>query len=319
MKYKINYINHWKWVREMETSFIHVNELSKSFDQQTVLQNVNFQVKKGEIIGLIGPNGAGKTTFIRILNGVIKQDKGTIAINGLNPLKDGDDIRKMSGIVTESAGLYHQMSGEENLRFFSELYGVKNKNRIIELLMLFDLIDHKDKQVGKYSTGMKKRLALAKALLHKPDILFLDEPTNGLDPDGIKLVLSYLKKYNEETGTTMIICSHVLHQLETVCQSFAFIDHGTIVEQGTLATLAEKYIKLLKVEIETTLKPTTPEYLGYKYSIEGNKLIFELPSKQEISRLLNEILKTNEVFSVSTLNTDLESIYFKVRENHHDK
>ncbi|CAM5220311.1 ABC-2 type transport system ATP-binding protein OS=Ureibacillus acetophenoni OX=614649 GN=SAMN05877842_10713 PE=4 SV=1 [Ureibacillus acetophenoni] len=304
----------------MVATFINVNGLSKSFEQQSVLKDVNFQVKKGEIIGLIGPNGAGKTTFIRILNGVIKQDKGTIEINGLDPLKDGDAIRKMSGIVTESAGLYHQMSGEENLRFFADLYGVTNKNRIVELLMLFDLIEHKDKQVGKYSTGMKKRLALAKALLHKPEILFLDEPTNGLDPDGIKLVLSYLKKYNEETGTTMIICSHVLHQLENVCHSFAFIDEGTIVEQGSLETLAEKYIDTLMVQVETTLKPPTTDYLGYKYSVaENNKLIFELKSKHEISKLLNEILKTDQVFSVTHLNTDLESIYFEVRGKQYDK
>lgn len=303
----------------MVAAFIHVNELSKSFDQQTVLKDVNFQVKKGEIIGLIGPNGAGKTTFIRILNGVIKQDKGSIEINGLDPLKDGDDIRKMSGIVTESAGLYHQMSGEENLRFFSDLYGVTNKNRTIELLMLFDLIEHKDKKVGKYSTGMKKRLALAKALLHKPEILFLDEPTNGLDPDGIKLVLSYLKKYNEETGTTMIICSHVLHQLENVCHSFAFIDEGTIVEQGTLDTLAEKYIDTLKVQVETSLKPATTDYLGFKYSVIGeNKLVFELQSKHDISKLLSEILKTDQIFSVTHLNTNLESIYFEVRGIQHD-
>ncbi len=303
----------------MVNGFIRVNELYKSFDQQSVLQNVNFQVNKGEIIGLIGPNGSGKTTFIRILNGVIRSDKGSIAINGLDPIKDGDDIRKMSGIVTESAGLYHQMSGEENLRFFSDLYGVANKNRIVELLVLFDLIEHKDKKVGKYSTGMKKRLALAKALLHKPDILFLDEPTNGLDPDGIKLVLSYLKKYNEETGTTMIICSHVLHQLENVCHSFAFIDKGTIVEQGTLNSLADKYIDTLKVQVETTLKPTGPNYLGYKYTDVGNKkLVFELQSKHEISKLLNEILKTDEVFSITHMNTDLESIYFKVRGIQHD-
>lgn len=303
----------------MVAAFIHVNELFKSFDQQTVLKDVNFQVKKGEIIGLIGPNGAGKTTFIRILNGVIKQDKGSIEINGLDPLKDGDDIRKMSGIVTESAGLYHQMSGEENLRFFSDLYGVTNKNRTIELLMLFDLIEHKDKKVGKYSTGMKKRLALAKALLHKPEILFLDEPTNGLDPDGIKLVLSYLKKYNEETGTTMIICSHVLHQLENVCHSFAFIDEGTIVEQGTLDTLAEKYIDTLKVQVETTLKPAKTDYLGFKYSVIGeNKLVFELQSKHDISKLLSEILKTDQIFSVTHLNKNLESIYFEVRGIQHD-
>ena len=111
------------------TSFIKVEGLSKSFGQQTVLENVNFNVKKGEIVGLLGPNGAGKTTFIRILNGVIKPEKGSISLNGKDPASEGDAIRKISGIVTESAGLYHQMSGKENLELFAELYGVKRKRR----------------------------------------------------------------------------------------------------------------------------------------------------------------------------------------------
>lgn len=294
--------------------FIDVKGLYKSFGQQLVLENVNLQVKKGEIIGLLGPNGAGKTTFIRILNGVVKANKGAVSVNGFDPATNGDEIRKVTGIVTESAGLYHQLSGEENLNFFTELYGVTNNNRVDELLALFDLTEHKGKPVGKYSTGMKKRLALAKALLHKPDILFLDEPTNGLDPDGIKLVLSYLKKYNDETGTTIMICSHVLHQLENVCDSFAFIDNGTIVEQGTLNTLEEKYVDVLKVLVNTTLKPTATDYLGYPCSVAGENLItFELPSKNAIPKLLKEILKTESVYSVTPMNTDLESIYFKVR------
>ena len=111
--------------------------------------------------------------------------------------------------------------------------------------------EHKGKAVGTYSTGMKKRLALGKALLHEPKLLFLDEPTNGLDPDGIKMVLSYLKKYNEETGTTIIICSHVLHQLESICDSFAFLENHTIVEQGTMSELECKYIHEVIVKINT--------------------------------------------------------------------
>lgn len=295
-------------------SYIIVEGLYKSFGKQTVLENVNFKVKKGEIVGLLGPNGAGKTTFIRILNGVIKPEKGSISLNGMDPASGGDEIRKISGIVTESAGLYHQMSGKENLELFAELYEVTDKKRVAELLELFDLKEHQDKPVGKYSTGMKKRLALAKALLHKPDILFLDEPTNGLDPDGIQMVLSYLKKYNQETGTTIIICSHVLHQLETICDSFAFIENGAIAEQGTLTELEDKYVQNVTVKVNTTFKPQNMHYLGYPCRVLGESMVvFDLPSKNDIPQLLNGLLKTDPVYSVTIMNNDLQSIYFKVR------
>ncbi|MCR2822108.1 ABC transporter ATP-binding protein [Lederbergia panacisoli] len=296
------------------TSFIEVEGLYKSFGQQKVLENVNFKVKKGEIVGLLGPNGAGKTTFIRILNGVIKPEKGSILLNGMDPASGGDAIRKISGIVTESAGLYHQMSGKENLELFAVLYGVTDEKRVAELLDLFDLKEHQDKPVGKYSTGMKKRLALAKALLHKPDILFLDEPTNGLDPDGIQMVLSYLKNYNRETGTTVIICSHVLHQLETICHSFAFIENGTIAEQGTLIELEDKYVKQVAVKVNTTFKPKEKHYLGFPCRVlEESMVVFDLPTKNDIPHLLNGLLKTDPVYSVTIMNNDLQSIYFKVR------
>ena len=294
---------------------IEVAGVSKAFGSQTVLRDVNFKVEPGEILGLLGPNGAGKTTFLRILNGVIKPESGSISILGYNPVENGDEIRKFSGIVTESAGLYHQMSGEENLAFFAELYGVKNKRKIPELLRLFDLEEHKGKAVGTYSTGMKKRLALGKALLHEPKLLFLDEPTNGLDPDGIKMVLSYLKKYNEETGTTMIICSHVLHQLESICDSFAFLENQTIVEQGTKNELERKYIHEVIVKINTNFSPTDEQFLGFPCKPSGEStVIFTLPTKEKIPSLLQELLKKNDVYSVEIMNNDLESIYFKVRE-----
>ncbi len=294
---------------------IEVAGVSKAFGSQTVLRDVNFKVEPGEILGLLGPNGAGKTTFLRILNGVIKPESGSISILGYNPVENGDEIRKFSGVVTESAGLYHQMSGEENLAFFAELYGVKNKRKILELLSLFELEEHKGKAVGTYSTGMKKRLALGKALLHEPKLLFLDEPTNGLDPDGIKMVLSYLKKYNEETGTTMIICSHVLHQLESICDSFAFLENQTIVEQGTKNELERKYIHEVIVKINTNFAPTEVHLLGFPCKSTGeNTVIFTLPTKEIIPSLLQELLKKNTVYSVEIMNNDLESIYFKVRE-----
>ncbi|MDR0136573.1 ABC transporter ATP-binding protein [Metabacillus idriensis] len=298
---------------------IEVAGVSKTFGSQTVLKNVNFKAEQGKIVGLLGPNGAGKTTFIRILNGVIKADSGMISILNHDPVKNGDEIRKISGIVTEGAGLYHQLSGEENLAFFSDLYGVKDKTRIRQLLGLFDLADHKDKPAGTYSTGMKKRLALAKALLHSPKLLFLDEPTNGLDPDGIKMVLAYLKKYNEETGTTMIICSHVLHQLEPVCDSFAFIENQTIVEQGTKAELEKKYLKEIKIKVNTNLKLRGKECMAFPCEQWGEgEMIFTLPGKEDIPFLLKKILENHHVYSAEIINNDLESIYFKVREKHNE-
>lgn len=298
---------------------IEVAGVSKTFGSQTVLKNVHFKAEQGKIVGLLGPNGAGKTTFIRILNGVIKADSGTISILNHDPVTQGDEIRKISGIVTEGAGLYHQLSGEENLAFFADLYGVKDKSRIIQLLELFDLAEHKDKPAGTYSTGMKKRLALGKALLHSPKLLFLDEPTNGLDPDGIKMVLAYLKKYNEETGTTMIICSHVLHQLEPVCDSFAFLLNQTIVEQGTMAELEKKYLKEIKVKVNTDMKLHRKGYLEFpcEQRAEG-EVIFTLPAKEDIPFLLRGILEKHHVYSAEILNSDLESIYFKVREMHNE-
>lgn len=299
---------------------INVTGASKSFGSHSVLNDVNFKAEEGRIIGLLGPNGAGKTTFIRILNGVIKPDSGEISIFGYDPATSGDEIRKLSGVVTESAGLYHQLSGQENLSFFADLYGVKEKARTAELLELFDLAEHKDKPAGTYSTGMKKRLALAKALLHKPKLLYLDEPTNGLDPDGIKMVLSYLKKYNKETGTTIIICSHVLHQLEPVCDSFAFLENRTIVEQGTVFELSDKYLKDVKVRVVTEPAMIQRDAASFPFEqLKPGEAVFTLPSKEHISGLLRELLQKHSIYSAEMVNSGLEAIYFKVREKHNEQ
>jgi ABC-2 type transport system ATP-binding protein len=295
---------------------IKAEAVSKSFGNQQVLREVDFKVERGKIVGLLGPNGAGKTTFIRILNGVIKADAGEASIMGLNPLTHGDEIRANVGIVTESAGLYHQMSGRENLEFFAALFGMKDKKIIASLLDLFELTEHEGRLAGSYSTGMKKRLSLAKALLHEPKILFLDEPTNGLDPDGIKMVLSFLKQYNKENGTTVLICSHVLHQLENICDSFAFLENHTIVEQGSKQELESKYLKEITVKVMTDFLPAGKQFMGYSCeSYTEGSLLVNIPSRDAVPDLLRELLRKHNVYGVETIGNDLESIYFKVREN----
>ncbi|WP_158582962.1 ABC transporter ATP-binding protein [Lysinibacillus yapensis] len=298
---------------------ITVREVSKSFSNQRVLNKTSLTCQKGEILGLLGPNGAGKTTLIRVLNGVILPDSGEISINGYDPVIDGHEIRKVTGIVTESAGLYHQMNAVENLAFFADIYGVKNKSRIYDLLRQFGLDDHKSKPIGTYSTGMKKRLALAKALLHEPSILYLDEPTNGLDPDGISMVLSYLKEYNYQNGTTVLICSHVLHQLENVCSSFAFLDNGHIIDSGSLLQLQEKYSTHIKLNIHTNMKIENGNVSGFPCEqLENNHIRVTVNHKDEISPLLKNILLEHWIHSVAIEEQDLESIYFMIRSRNNE-
>lgn len=298
----------------MQTPFIDVRHVAKSYGQQNVLRDVTFTLNRGDIIGLLGPNGSGKTTIVRLLNGVIRPDQGTISVDGYDPVKDGDAIRRLSGVVTEGAGLYHDRSGLDNLLFFAEIYDCLNDLRIRELLDLFDLTEHQHKRVGTYSTGMKKRLALAKALLHRPSLLFLDEPTNGLDPEGIQMVMRYLKQLNQQFGTTIFLCSHVLHQMEDVCDTYMFLENGSMIEQGTLKELENKYVNRISLRIETGLQLQGGVFAGFTAKrVSAEHILFELPSKEEIPVLLRKLLLETWVHSAEIVNRDLESIYFQVR------
>lgn len=297
------------------TNIIEVDKVSKQYNQREILKDVSFTIKKGSINGLLGPNGAGKTTIIRLLNGVIEATTGMMKVMSFDPKKQGNEIRKRVGIVTESASLYHDMSAWDNLVFFSKIYGHADTKRITHLLEQFDLLEFKDQLVGSFSTGMKKRIALAKALLHNPSLLFLDEPTNGLDPEGINEVIHYLRKVNQEEGVTILICSHVLHQLETICDSYLFLIDGRIVETGTLTELEDKYVKEITLLIETGLKPLNSNiYKGYTYRRRGsNKLEFLLSKKEEITPLLANILTETWVHNCEITNRSLEAIYFNIR------
>lgn len=302
----------------MTTPFISVSQISKTYNQQRVLEDMNFTIQEGEIVGLLGPNGSGKTTMVRLLNGVILPDHGAIRVGGFNPFEEqeGTAVRQMSGILTEGAGMYHEMSGLENLRFFAKLYNVQDsERRIAHLLEQFDLTQHQDKTVGTYSTGMKKRVGLAKALLHKPKMLFLDEPTNGLDPEGIQLVMHYIKKVNQEEGTTILLCSHVLHQIESVCHRYLFLQNGRVVEQGTLQEIESKYMRDTELQVETGLLVNSETFMGFPVRrVAANRLLFTLPNKEAISELLRAILKESWVHSAEIVNRDLEALYFQVRK-----
>lgn len=294
---------------------IELTHVAKGFAGRPVLTDLSFSVQPGEITGFLGPNGSGKTTTVRLMNGVITPDGGQIRIGGYDPSCDGEAVRRMSGILTESAGLYPNMTGLENLRFFDDLYGVAERERPEELLAEFGLSDAAHRRVGTYSTGMKKRLGLAKALLHRPEVLFLDEPTNGLDPEGIRLVLDYIRQLNERSGTTVIICSHLLQQLELVCHRYLFLNGGRVVEQGTLAELEARYFPTVTVEVETDLCLVDGQYRGVRATQLGpGRVAFELPGRQAVPELLRSLAQEASVYSATPVSRNLESLYFAIQE-----
>jgi len=215
---------------------IEVVNLTKKFGDFTAVDNISFSVKKGELFGLLGPNGAGKTTTLNILSTVLKPTSGHAKIAGFDVLKKMNDVRKSIGIVFQDPSLENKLTGRENLEFHAMIYGMPReemKKRIKEVLELVELTDKADILVEKYSGGMKRRLEIARGLMHRPEVLFLDEPTLGLDAQTKRHIWSYIKKLNKEESVTIILTTHYMEEADYLCDRIAIIDHGKIVAIDT--------------------------------------------------------------------------------------
>ena len=223
---------------------IEIVGLGRTFDGKAAVEDLNLKVEKGEVFGLLGPNGAGKTTTIRMLTCLIKQTSGTAFVNGLeiNTISDSQKIRGMVGVLPESPGLYESLSANRNLDFFAQLYGVpkdKREKRIEELLKMLDLWDRRDEPVATYSKGMKQKIAIARAFVHDPQVVFLDEPTAGLDPQASLTVREFLVTLKKE-GRTVFINSHHLDEVERLCDRIAVMNR-TALAIGSPKDLARRY------------------------------------------------------------------------------
>jgi ABC-2 type transport system ATP-binding protein len=222
---------------------IIVNNLTKKFKDFTAVDNISFHVHQGEIFAFLGPNGAGKTTTIKILTTLLHPTKGKIEINGFDPVNDQKKARSSFGIVFQDPSLDDDLTAFENMEFHGVLYGVAKKvrrERIKELLTFVELWDRKDDLVKTYSGGMKRRLEIARGLLHHPKIFFLDEPTQGLDPQTRNHMWEYIKKLNKEENITIFFTTHYMEEAEKYAQKVAIIDHGKIITQGTPKELIKK-------------------------------------------------------------------------------
>ena len=207
---------------------LEVNDLHKNLGKNKIIKGISFSIKEGEIFGFLGRNGAGKTTTIRMLVGLIAPNSGSINILGYNIADNREAALKNVGAVVESPELYSYLTGRENLMQLSRTYGNLPPADIEEVIELVGLKDRINDKVRKYSLGMKQRLGLAEALLSKPKLLILDEPTNGLDPNGIIEFRNIIKKAAKERQTSVLISSHILSEIEQLCDTVAFIDNGVI-------------------------------------------------------------------------------------------
>ncbi|MDD3778688.1 MAG: ABC transporter ATP-binding protein [Proteiniphilum sp.] len=209
----------------------------------TAVKNLDLHVSDGDIFGFLGPNGAGKTTTIRMLDGLLAPTSGTIRIAGMDVAAQSNDVKRLIGVVPESHGYYYWMTAKEYLCYFDSLFhpGAPEPKYIDTLLERVGLADKRDVPVGQFSRGMKQRLGIAKALVNHPKIIFLDEPTLGLDPKGQKEIQDLLHTLNESEGLTVFITSHMLKDIEVLCNRVCIIKDGVMVEQGTIPELQERY------------------------------------------------------------------------------
>jgi ABC-2 type transport system ATP-binding protein len=244
-------------MKKRADSIITVKDLIKKFGEFTAVDNISFDVNRGEIFAFLGPNGAGKSTTIKMLTTLLQPTSGEITLNGNNPTTEKHEVRKSFGIVFQDPSLDDDLTAFENMQLHAVLYSVpgsiRNK-RIQDLLELVELWDRKNSFVKTFSGGMKRRLEIARGLLHHPKILFLDEPTLGLDPQTRNHMWEYIKNVNKKEGMTVFFTTHYMEEAEKIAERIAIIDHGKIVATGTTDQL-KRQTKTSSLE-ETFLKLT---------------------------------------------------------------
>ncbi len=236
--------------KSANNTIIKVSKLTKKFRNFVAVDHISFEVQKGEIFAFLGPNGAGKTTTIKMLTTLIKPTSGTIRLNGFDPVKDQDDVRRSFGIVFQDPSLDDQLTASENLEFHGVLYGVPKElrqQRIEELLKFVELWERRNDLVKDFSGGMRRRLEVARGLLHHPEILFLDEPTLGLDPQTRNHLWNYLTELSRQEKITVFLTTHYMDEAEKAAQRIAIVDHGKIVALGSAKQL-ERQTKTKSLE-----------------------------------------------------------------------
>lgn len=294
----------------MSEEILKCNGIYKDIHGKAIIKDVTFDIKEGEILGFIGPNGAGKTTTIKLILGLQKITKGNIQINGYDVEKNFEKAIQNVGSIVENPDLYMYMSGYANLKLVANLYENVDKKRIDEVVKLVGLENRIKDKVSKYSLGMRQRLGIAQAILHKPNLLILDEPTNGLDPEGIKQVRELIVKLSKEEKMAVMISSHNLSEIENVCNRICIIKNGVVVEESNLEDLKKETSNneyIMEVDKPNAIK----EIIQKNVQINNNKVTIEA-EREEIPEIVKKLVENKiKLYSITENTLSLEDAFIK--------
>jgi ABC-2 type transport system ATP-binding protein len=295
---------------------IKADNLKKRYGDTVALDDVSFEVKKGETFGLLGPNGAGKTTTIQLLCGLLKPDSGMVTLDGkTDPTLV--EVRLSLGMVPQTLAIYEELSAEENLRFFGRIYGLSGrqlKERVRNCLEIAGLTQRSRERVSKYSGGMKRRLNMVCSLLHEPPLLLLDEPTVGVDPQSRNSIFDTIESMKKQ-GRTIIYTTHYMEEAERLCDRVAILDHGKILDMDSIHNLIAKHGGLSHIEAELEQSPSDPEKIkqlidNKNIQIEGTMIRFETGRPMESLAMLNRSGVRFQTLKVQTAN--LEDVFLNL-------
>ncbi|MBR5058763.1 MAG: ABC transporter ATP-binding protein [Clostridiales bacterium] len=296
---------------------LQIMNVTKTFGKKTAVDNVSFDLFPGEVFGFLGPNGAGKTTIIKMIMGFFRPDEGTIIINGFNRRTHYEAAMSSIGGIVENPEMYNTLSARLNLQMYARLHDGVTKERIDEVLELVGLSDRADEPIKKYSLGMKQRIGLAQALLHKPKVLILDEPTNGLDPAGIHLLRDILTHCAHEEGVAVMVSSHLLSEIQLMCDRIGIINHGKLLQICSIEDFVNQAQSASVYRIKTSNPAKAKEILSAKYNnkitnVNDDTLDIEIEEEQ-----INECVRTlvasgSDILGVQKLESSLEEAFLEI-------
>ena len=293
----------------MENIVLEIKNVTKKYGRKKIIDDLSLKVEEGQVYGFLGPNGAGKTTTIKMIVGLISLDSGNILINNYDIKKDYKKAMENVGAIVENPDLYEYLTGMENIKIFARIHNVK-KERIKEVVKLVGLEDRINDKVKKYSLGMKQRLGLAVVLLHAPKLLILDEPTNGLDPAGIKELRNLLKELAHKKKVAVFVSSHMLSEMQLMCDKIAIIDKGKIVKVDDVNKIESNLYSFIVSDIQKAQKILKDVCNNY---IEEQNLIIKYD--KNVSDIVKLLIKNDvEVLSFGKKQDTIEQEFLKITE-----
>ncbi|MGL5972930.1 MAG: ABC transporter ATP-binding protein [Oscillospiraceae bacterium] len=298
---------------------LKIENLTKYFGKKKVLDNISFELKEGEVFGFLGPNGVGKTTTIKIITGFLSSDSGSVQICGYELNKNYEKAISNIGAIVENPEMYKDLTGYCNLRMYARLHDGVTKERINEVVKMVGLENRINDKVKKYSLGMKQRLGLAQSMLHQPKVLILDEPTNGLDPSGIKELRDILKKLAHEDKVAVLVSSHLLSEMELMCDRVAIINNGKVLDIKTVDELKNKENKNIShkfyvndiEKVKELLKETYSDKIK-TYENDFIELYVDEENAMKINKLL--VLSDVDVLKLEKTEVSLEDVFMDIIE-----